>query len=265
MRTSWCANPGPGRSWTGTGGARRWTPPRWRTCCCGSRGWPTTCPRSSASAWTRSSWGRRTPGTAVVPWWSPVRSPGSDRPPPASTPARGGCSARSSSPGARRAGHPVGVAGSPAAIASRVREGWGGRDLLLRQVVAQGVGALRVAQLGHRLTLDLPDPFAGEAEPLADLLQRAGLLPVQAEAHDDHVALAVLERLEDVADVALHHLEGDGVLGDGGVGVLDEVAQPRLLVGTDGLVQAHQVTGVLQQLGDPLRGHVQLEAQLLGG
>src|SRR5919202_270096 len=66
---------------------------------------------------------------------------------------------------------------------------------------------LRVAQLGHRLALDLPHPFTGEAEALADLLERARLLAVQAEAHDHDVPLALVQRLQDVADVALHHLE----------------------------------------------------------
>ena len=43
----------------------------------------------------------------------------------------------------------------------------------LVQVVAQLLRPARVPQLGQRLGLDLPDPLAGDAELLADLLERA--------------------------------------------------------------------------------------------
>src|SRR5215218_9169588 len=49
------------------------------------------------------------------------------------------------------------------------------------EVVAQLLAAQRVAQLGQRLRLDLADALAGDAELLADLLERAGLAVVEAE------------------------------------------------------------------------------------
>ena len=55
---------------------------------------------------------------------------------------------------------------------------------------------LRVAvgvELVERLRLDLADALAGDAEALADLLQRAGLLAAEAEAELQDLALAVGE------------------------------------------------------------------------
>ncbi len=50
-------------------------------------------------------------------------------------------------------------------------------------------------RLGHRfeflerVVLDLPDALSGEVERRADLLERAGLRPAQAEAQLEHLAL----------------------------------------------------------------------------
>src|SRR5207248_3197641 len=52
----------------------------------------------------------------------------------------------------------------------------------------------RVTQLRHRPGLDLADPLPGEVEVLADLLQGAGLTPVQPEAQRQDLALALVER-----------------------------------------------------------------------
>lgn len=52
----------------------------------------------------------------------------------------------------------------------------------LAQVVAQLASSPRMAQAAQRLALDLPDPLAGQAELLSDLLQRVGPAVVQAEA-----------------------------------------------------------------------------------
>jgi hypothetical protein len=60
-------------------------------------------------------------------------------------------------------------------------------------------------RLGHRfeflerVVLDLPDALSGEVERRADLLERAGLRPAQAEAQLDHLALALGQRCEDAA------------------------------------------------------------------
>src|ERR1700735_4903506 len=61
----------------------------------------------------------------------------------------------------------------------------------LVQVVAEDLGPGRVAQLEHRLRLDLPDPLPGDPVDLADLVQRLRLAVGQAEPHRDHPRLAL--------------------------------------------------------------------------
>ena len=53
----------------------------------------------------------------------------------------------------------------------------------LIEIVAEHLGAGRVAQLTHRLGLDLADPFPSHAIHLADLVERLGLTISQPEAH----------------------------------------------------------------------------------
>ena len=66
-------------------------------------------------------------------------------------------------------------------------------------------------------------------------------------------------------ELLAHEAELHRVLRVRGVGVLDEVAELGVLVVADGLVQADQVPPVLEQLGHPLRGDVELPPQLLLG
>src|SRR5262249_30655842 len=56
----------------------------------------------------------------------------------------------------------------------------------------------RFAELRQRLALDLADALARQAEALADLLERLGLLVVQAEAHAQHRRLALVHLVEQV-------------------------------------------------------------------
>ena len=64
-------------------------------------------------------------------------------------------------------------------------------DRALVEEVAQALRLAVALQLGHRLGLDLADALAGEAELLADLLQRARLPVLEAEAQLDDLALAL--------------------------------------------------------------------------
>src|SRR5215831_2952150 len=66
----------------------------------------------------------------------------------------------------------------------------------LVEVVPQHLGARRVAELRHGLRLDLPDPLAGHAVHLADLIQRLGLAIGQPEPHPDHARLTLGQRAE---------------------------------------------------------------------
>ena len=52
----------------------------------------------------------------------------------------------------------------------------------LAGVGAQPLGAVAVAQLGHDLALDLAHPLARQPEQLPDLVERARLAVVEAEA-----------------------------------------------------------------------------------
>src|ERR1700684_2041654 len=63
------------------------------------------------------------------------------------------------------------------------------------QVVAQHLRAARVAQLRHRLRLDLADAFTGHAVNLADLVEGAGLAVGEAEAQPYDAGLAVRQWL----------------------------------------------------------------------
>src|SRR5579883_1594369 len=62
--------------------------------------------------------------------------------------------------------------------------------------------ALQVlAELAQGLALDLADALARQAEALADLLERLGLLVVQAEAHAQDRRLALVHLVEQGHDV----------------------------------------------------------------
>src|SRR5699024_8853149 len=131
------------------------------------------------------------------------------------------------------------------------------------RVGAELVRPAALTQLGHDLTLYLPDTLAGETEALADLVERARLTVVESEAQGDDLLLAFLERRQDRADVGVHDVGDHGVLGARGLGVLDEVAERRLLVGTHRHVEAHGVARVVEELLDLVRGDPRLPGQLL--
>src|SRR5204863_9856800 len=67
----------------------------------------------------------------------------------------------------------------------------GAQDLF--EVVAELLGARRVAELGQRLGLDLADAFPGHPELPAHLLQRPGMAVHEAEPELDHLLLALGE------------------------------------------------------------------------
>src|SRR4051794_9816227 len=78
------------------------------------------------------------------------------------------------------------------------------------EVVAQLLAAQRVAQLGQGLRLDLADALAGDAELLADLLERAGLAVVEAEAEPDDLLLPVRQPGQRFHDRLAQHPLGGG-------------------------------------------------------
>src|SRR5947209_7252729 len=92
------------------------------------------------------------------------------------------------------------------------------------RVRAEPVGPLAVAELGHHLALDLANPLAGQAEQLADLIERAGLSVVEPEAQPDHLMLPLVERGEHAADVGVQQFGDHRVLRGHRLGVFDEIA-----------------------------------------
>src|SRR5438105_4645511 len=92
-------------------------------------------------------------------------------------------------------------------------------------------------ELLQRVVLDLADALARHAERAADFLERARLLALQAEAQLDHLPLPLWERREGVLDVAPPQRERRRVERRLGLLVLHEVAELRLLLLADRLLE----------------------------
>src|SRR4051794_34566850 len=102
-----------------------------------------------------------------------------------------------------------------------------GRKLSV-EIVAQHLRARRVAQLAHRLRLDLADALARHAVHLADLVERAWLAVGEPEAQLHHTGLPLGEGLQHGLQLVLQQRERHRVDRDDGLGVLDEVAELRV-------------------------------------
>ena len=122
-----------------------------------------------------------------------------------------------------------------------------------------------MAQLAHRLGLDLADPLAGHAVDLADLVERLGLAVGEAEAHRDHAGLALGERVEHRVQLLLQQREAHRVGRDDRLGVLDQVTELAVAVLAERGVQRDRLAAVLLDLDDLLGGHVELLGELLRG
>ncbi|KJY27708.1 hypothetical protein VR46_38800, partial [Streptomyces sp. NRRL S-444] len=98
-----------------------------------------------------------------------------------------------------------------------------------------------MAQLRHRLGLDLTDPLARDAVDLADLVEGLRLSVGEAEAHRDHAGLALAQRVEHRVQLLLQEREAHGVRGDDRLGVLDEVAELAVAVLAERRVQGDRL------------------------
>src|SRR4051795_2663226 len=107
----------------------------------------------------------------------------------------------------------------------------------LLEVVAELLAAARVPELRQRLRLDLADPLAGEAELLADLVERARLAVCEAEAQCDDRCLTLGQRLQHAVELTLQQTERHDLRSDRRVRVLDEVAQLAVALVADVLLQ----------------------------
>src|SRR5207249_10827887 len=80
---------------------------------------------------------------------------------------------------------------------------------VLEEEAFQRPGSRDVAEARQRLLFDLSHPLARDAEQRADLLERHGLLPLEAEIQPEDLGLALLERPQHFFDGL-----GEGVLED---------------------------------------------------
>ena len=110
-----------------------------------------------------------------------------------------------------------------------------------------------MAQLRHRLRLDLADALPGHAVDLADLVERARLAVGEAEPEPDHAGLPLGERLQHLLELVLQQRERDRVDRDDRLGVFDEVTELAVALVADGLVERDRLPGVLLDLQHLLR------------
>src|SRR3984893_5659515 len=94
-----------------------------------------------------------------------------------------------------------------------------------------------VLELLERLALDLADPLARNVERAPDLLECARVLAADAVAQLEHAALAVGEVLERVAQGLLGEDLHGALVGRLGLFGGDELAELRILLGTDRLLE----------------------------
>src|SRR5213078_2175969 len=92
-------------------------------------------------------------------------------------------------------------------------------------------------QLLQALVLDLADPLARHVERATDLVEGPRLLAVEPVAQLEHAPLPVRERAEDVAQELLAQRRVGRLVGQRSVLVGEEVAELRLLLVADRLLE----------------------------
>ena len=130
--------------------------------------------------------------------------------------------------------------------------------------VAQPLRLGQRLELLQRVVLDLPDPLARHVERPAHLLQRVRALAGEAEAHLDHLALALGQRGQRAAQVLPAQVLG-GLLERrlGGL-VLDEVTELGVVLLADRLLQRDRLLGHAQHVAHLAHGGLELGGDLLG-
>src|SRR6185369_3372707 len=73
------------------------------------------------------------------------------------------------------------------------------REVLAEEAAGAVVGDLRV-ELGQRLIDDLAHALAADADAVGDLLERQGLLTVEAEAETEDLGLALIDGIEEAIE-----------------------------------------------------------------
>src|SRR5258705_8899611 len=103
--------------------------------------------------------------------------------------------------------------------------------------VAELLGLCQRLQLLQRLVLDLADALARDVERAPNLVEGAGVLATEPVAKLEHAAFAVGEVLERLAQRLLGEDLGGALVRRLGALVGDELAELRLLLVADGLLE----------------------------
>ncbi len=110
----------------------------------------------------------------------------------------------------------------------------------------------RVAKLRHGPGLDLADPLPGQMEHLADLVEGAGLAPVQAEAQPEDLPLPLVQAVQHFRDLIAQQRHRSGIeWRDGGL-VCHQVTQLGVAVLAERLGQRDRLGRMAQDVGNPL-------------
>ena len=119
-----------------------------------------------------------------------------------------------------------------------------------------------MTKLRHRPGLDLADALPGEVEVLADLFERARLSPIEPEAQGEDLALALVQRRQQLLDLGRQQRGGRDLERRLGRAVLDDVAQLRVTVLAQRLGQRQRLGGEAQRLGHLVFRHLDLGREL---
>src|SRR5688572_14370409 len=104
----------------------------------------------------------------------------------------------------------------------------------------------------QRSRFDLADALARHLECSADLLEGPRLSVLEAVAHLDHLALAIAELAEELADVGVQQRPDGRLHRLVGVHVLDEIAEAGVLLLAHGGLEGYGVEAHPQDLGYPV-------------
>src|SRR4029079_9227836 len=123
-----------------------------------------------------------------------------------------------------------------------------------------------MAQLAQRVRLDLADPLAGQAELLADLLERPRPAIVETEPQPENPLFAALEAVEHLRDLLLEELLRDDLVRPERVGILDQLTELRVALLADRRLERDGGATVAAHLLDPLGGdrHPRILRELVG-
>src|SRR5690349_24425591 len=130
--------------------------------------------------------------------------------------------------------------------------------------VAKLDGVRQSAELLQALVLDLADALARDVERPPDLVERARVLAVEAVAELQHLALPARERAEDLAQRLLAHADLGLLVRQRQVLVGDEVAELRLVLVADRLLERDGRLRAAADVLDLVRAEVEVLADLGG-